>query len=76
MKGSVSWGETARSSKAELFLTAKTKLPVFMEIYTLPEKNGGKKSYAENMASVGTQVNGVPTGGPFLNLRKGEELAV
>lgn len=43
VKGSVSWGETARSSKAELFLTAKTKLPVFMEIYTLPEKNGGKE---------------------------------
>ena len=43
VKGSVSWGETARSGKAELFLTAKTKLPLFMEIYTLPEKNGGKE---------------------------------
>lgn len=36
----------ACSSKVELFLTEKTKLPVFMKIYPFPGKNGGAEKNA------------------------------
>lgn len=46
----------ACSSKVGPFVTEKTKLPVFMKIYTCPGKNGGgAKSHIGNTVSTATQ---------------------